>query len=382
MRPQSPRSNSTHPHSAKTVVLAGSGHAHLEVIKALSKEEIAAHRFVLISPSRQSYYSGLIPRFLAGDINASDVTIGSADFAEGKGIHFIQDWVQSINQTDRTVLLAGGAKERFDLLSLNVGGVPQKIPSESPINTIYLRPFDEFMSRWRKIREDDSSYENSRFVVVGGGAAAVEVATALRVRLNRNQAKNSEVHLISKGPRLCEGYSPNISALIRRSLFEFNIGVKLNEPVNEISLSHIRLSSGENLEFDYVFVVTPTGPSAITSSKIDATLRIAPNIFAVGDCATMFDRPELPRSGVIAVHQGRHLTQSLRNILAGQPPLGFSIRPKQLNILISGENSARLVWGKLSFEGSLALRMKNWIDDRYMKSFSSDEVSSNGPVPR
>lgn len=354
---------------SKTIILAGSGHAHLEVIKALSKEEIATHRFVLISPHRKTYYSGLIPRFIIGEIEASKLTINSADFAEAKGFRFIQDSIQSVNQEKNTVTLGGGGTEHFDLLSMNVGGTPKKIPTESPFNTIYLRPFDDFMSRWLEVQRICSACVSPRFVVVGGGAAAVEVATALRIRLNRNQARKSEVHLVSKGQRLCESYSEKISGSIQQSLLDFNVQVHLNEPVNEIFSKHIRLSRGEKLAFDSIFIVTPTEPSEITSAKIDSTLRISPNIFAVGDGTSMAGQPNLPRSGVTAVHQGRHLIQSIRNILSDQSPKDFTIQPRQLNILISGENSARLVWGAFSFEGKFPLRIKNWIDERYMKTF-------------
>jgi len=353
----------------KTVVLAGSGHAHLEVIKAFSNEEIAAHRFLLISPHRQTYYSGLIPRLITGEIDVSKLTIESANFAEAKGFYFLQDSVQAINYAENTVTLASGKMERFDLLSMNVGGTPKKIPSESPFNTIYLRPFDDFMPRWREVQRICSACVSPRFVVVGGGAAAVEVATALRIRLDRNQARKSEVHLVTKGRRLCEGYTEQISDSIQRSLLDFNVQVHLNEPVNEIFSKHIRLSRGEKLAFDSIFIVTPTEPSEITSAKIDSTLRVSPNIFAVGDGTSMAGQPNLPRSGVIAVHQGRHLIQSIRNILSGQSPKDFTIQPRQLNILISGENSARLVWGNFSFEGKLPLRIKNWIDERYMRKF-------------
>lgn len=357
----------------KTIVLIGSGHAHLEVIKELSKKEIAAHRFVLISPHRQTYYSGLIPRMIIGSTHAENVTINSADFAEAKGFQFIEDSIQSINEIEKTVSLSSGRVQAFDLLSINIGGTPKKIPSESPFNTIYLRPFDNFMQSWREVQRICSACVSPHFVVVGGGAAAVEVATALRVRLNINQARKSEVHLVSKSSRLCEGYSEKISASILQSLLDLHIHVYLNEPVNEILAKHIQLRSGEKINFDSIFVVIPTEPSQIIPSQIDSSLRISPHIFSVGDCTTMLGHADLPRSGVIAVHQGRHLVQSLRSLLKGNAPSDFTFRPNQLNILISGESSARLVWGNFSFEGYLPYLIKNWIDENYMKQFSQSD---------
>lgn len=355
----------------KTVILAGSGHAHLEVIKALSKKETTAHNFVLISPHRQTYYSGLIPRLITGEIEASDLTINSADFAEAKGLTFIQDSVQSVDQANNFISLASGRKLHFDLLSLNVGGTPKKLPTEAPFNTIYLRPFDEFMPKWREVQRICSACVSPKFVVVGGGAAAVEVATALRIRLNRNQARKSKVHLVSKSSRLCESYSQKTSSLILQSLLNFNVHVHLNESVNEIFLKYIKMANGEKLEFDSIFIVTPTEPSEIISTKTDSTLRVSSNIFAVGDATSMLDQPNLPRSGVMAVHQGRHLIKNIRNILNGHAATDFIIHEKQLNILITGDKSARLVWGGFSFEGSWPLQIKNWIDRRYMEKFTN-----------
>lgn len=353
----------------KTVVLVGSGHAHLEVIKALTREEIAKHRFFLISPSRQTYYSGLIPRLIAGEIDEKDLTINSADFAEAKGLRFIQDEAQSADQTTKTVSLRSGEKIHFDLLSVNVGGTATEIPSESPFNTIYLRPFDEFLPKWREIQRICSACVSPRFVVVGGGAAAVEVATALRIRLNKNQAKGSEVHLVSKGSRLCENYPPRISEQIKQSLLKNEIQVHFNEPVTHIFKDSIKISHNRSLEFDSIFVVIPTQPSKIFSGKVDSKLRLSSNIFAAGDGTEMTDHPHLPRSGVTAVHQGRHLVQNIRNALMGGELEDFKSKTRQLNILITGQNSARIVWGKFSLEGALPLRIKNWIDHRYVSTF-------------
>ncbi len=354
---------------SKTVVLIGGGHAHLEVLKALTTEEIARHRFILISPSRQTYYSGLIPRLIIGEIEDKNLTIKSADFAESKGFKFVQDEVQSVDQKNKSLTLKSGDKISFDLLSINVGGTPTLIPSEAPFNTVYLRPFDEFMPKWREIQRICSACVKPRFVVVGGGAAAVEVAAALRIRLNKNQAKNSEVHLVSKGTRLCENYTIKISEQIKQSLLKSGIKIHLNEPVSQIHQKTIKLRQGGDLEFDSIFIVTPTQSSEIFPGKVDSKLRLSPCIFAAGDGTEMADYPNLPRSGVIAVHQGRHLVHSLRNVLNDLEPSDLKIKNRQLNILITGENSARLVWGNFSFEGKWPLRIKNWIDQRYMSSF-------------
>ena len=351
----------------KTIILAGSGHAHLEILKALTKEETASNRFLLISPNPVTYYSGLIPRLIMGDVAIAGLTIESARYATEKGVQFIQDSLRSFDANTKEVTLESGRVEKFDILSLNTGAPPQETPSLSPFNTIYLKPFATFIEKWREVQRICSACTNPRFIVVGGGAAAVEVATALRVRLDRNQARRSEVHLVTKGARVCENYSENISAAIHRSLLSNRIDVHLNEPVSSIDDKFIVLQNGKPLEFDSIFIATPN--IATPARRVDAYLRLTPDIFAAGDSATLDGYPDLPKSGVIAVHQGRYLAETLRKILHDESPKPFRPTIHQLNILVSSAQSARLIWGNWSVEGKAALRLKNYIDRRYMQSF-------------
>lgn len=353
----------------KIVILAGSGHANLEIVKSLDSEEIAKHRFILISPHRRTYYSGLIPSFLAREIDEKSLIIDSAEFAESKGIQFIQGEVQAVDQIGNTVTLKSGGKLKFDLLSLNIGGTPIKIPSDDCFKTLHLRPFDEFLPKWQGLQRIFNTSLSPRFVVVGGGAAAVEVAAALRVRLNKNQTKVGEVHLVSRGSRLCENYSRKISKKIEQSLLRQGIKIHLNEPVNQIYQDYIKLNQFGELDFDSIFIVTPNQSSNFLANKVDSKLRISSNVFAAGDATEMLDHPRLPRSGVVAVSQGRHLADSIRRILKNSEPVDFKISDRQINILITGKLSAVFVWGKFSFEGRWPYILKKWIDRRYMKGF-------------
>lgn len=351
------------------ILLIGSGHAHLEVINGLTKSETEKHQFILVSPFSETYYSGLIPRLLTGEIEPQDLTILSADYAKSKGLLFIQDSLASVDQIQKNVTLKSGQILTYDILSINIGGTPIVIPTEAPFQTINLRPFDQFLPRWKEVQKICSKCLNPTFVVIGGGSAAVEIATALRIRLNKNQAFKSEIHLITQSSRLCVNYKEKISKAIHKNLVEMKIQVHFDEKVDLIHSKYILLKNNAQLKFDLVFVVTSTKPSNLLNDQSDSTLRISPFVFAVGDAIQMKNEPQLPRSGVIAIQQGRHLLESLRRILNGQKPLSFKIKSKQINILISKENSARLIWGPLHFEGALALKIKNWIDQNYIKKF-------------
>lgn len=358
----------------KKVLLLGSGHSHLEILKILSKDEMSKNQFVMISPERESHYTGLIPRLIAGDFTAEDLTIPSADYAEAKGFDFIKDTAVAIDEVQKIVILASGRKISFDLLSINVGGIQRR---ENQINSelsLYLRPFAEFLKNWQKLQQNLKSQKQLSFVVLGGGAAAVEVATALQIWLSKlylqaNDQSPFEIHVVAKGTRLCPNYEKNISQALEKNLQGMGIQVHLNQEILSSSPHKIYLKENLVLPVDQVFLATPTIPAQLAFGKADKTLQLSPCIFAAGDCVLMEDFPELPRSGVIAVHQGRHLAINLQRVLAGKETLKYTPAVHQLNILICGPKTALAVWGKWSYQGYLPWLLKKWIDERYMRSF-------------
>jgi NADH dehydrogenase FAD-containing subunit len=365
----------------KTIILIGSGHAHLEVLKGLTTIETKKNKFILISPDELTFYSGLIPRYIIGEVNDADISIKSAEYAVLKGVNYIQGKVKSVDVSTKQVTLENETIFQFDMASINIGGMPIQIPTQSPYKTISIRPFNAFIKTWREVQRECSRCTNPIFVVIGGGAAAVEVATALKIRLLRNQAPKATVHIVTKGKRICENYSECISKDILNSLTELGVIVHLNENVEQIFEHHLLLKDGVKLKFDSIFPVLPNAPPHIhykgreilkDSSGfplVDNNLQIAPNIFALGDCSTM-KLHSMPKSGVIAVHQGRHLLKSIRAVVNNKDPIIFHPPKNQLNILITGDSKARLVWGKFTAENNFIYSFKKWIDLKYIKSFN------------
>jgi selenide,water dikinase len=364
----------------KKIILLGAGHANLEVLKALNTEETAENKFVLISPTQSIQYSGMIPRLIMGEIQPSQLSVAVKDFAEKKGVEFVQGRASQIDLTMKQVKLEDGQKLNFDVLSINIGGSPGKIETQCPHNTVYLKPFTEFFEKWHSIQGLCSSCRKIAFVIVGGGAAAVEIAIALKLRLMRNNAKSSTVHLVTRGNRICQSYKEPISAELLKSILALGIKVHFNEDIESIPDKYLTLKNGEKIKFDYIFVSTPNQPAILDiqpkpkqdSSGFylsDKKLQLAPLVFIAGDCANINGISNLPKSGVIAVHEGRMLVKNIRSGLSEGELLEFDASSKTLNILVDGESSARLIWGDATFSGKIAMKIKNWIDNKYMKKF-------------
>lgn len=364
--------------------MLGAGHANLEVLQALHPDEIMKNKVVLISPAPLTQYSGMIPRLIMGEIQPNQLSIEVKVFAERKGVEFIEGRAVKIDLKAKTASLVDGRIMTFDILSINIGGTPKKIETQCPHNTVYLRPFSDFFQKWHYIQGLCSSCRNLSFVIVGGGAAAVETAIALKVRLIRNNSKSNPVHLITRGNRLCDSYTNEISASLLKSVQSLGIMVHFNEDVDSIPDRYLILKSGEKIQFDYIFVSTPNHPATLEIQPTpvrdsggfflsDKKLQLMRTVFISGDCSNIENISNLPKSGVIAVHEGKLLVKSIRSVLEGQEPLEFVPSSKTLNIVVDGNNSARLIWGQHSFSGKFAMKIKNWLDNKYMKKFRKDD---------
>jgi len=99
------------------------------------------------------------------------------------------------------------------------------------------------------------------------------------------------------------------------------------------------------------------------------------DLFAVGDCGTLVDFPQTPKAGVYAVRQGPVLTHNLRAALAGDPLSEYTPQSDFLTLLNLGDGTALGAKKGLAFQGAWVMKLKDWIDRRFMRRF---QIGSDG----
>ena len=375
-------------HFMKKIIFVGAGHANLEIIKSLSSNHGRDATYTLISPEKRTYYSGLIPRFVLGELQNKDLAIDLERLCKLNKLTFVQAMVLKIDPDKKILLASDGTAFEFDYLFLNIGGAPTKLATdpESESRSVYVKPIPSFIEKWREIQRECSSCRELSFAVVGGGAASIEVATALNLRLRKNGANRSRVHLFTRDMALAKNYESKISLSLLRSLQQAGIEVHFDHEVVETKKRHLIFRCEKSpFRYDYLFPILPMKslptidlPNIQKDTSgfvvVDTFLRTHPNIFAAGDCTTFGPNKLLPRSGVTAVQQGRLMASNLRHHLGEKSDLRPYIPPKaQLNILMSGPDSAHAIFGRHYISGKMALLLKNFIDSNYMKSFNLEK---------
>ncbi len=315
------------------LVLAGGGHAHAIALRAFASRGLPGN-ITVVAPQAQVLYSGMLPGVAAGHYRIDECTIDFAALARAAGAEFVEDAVAGLDAAGRALQLASGRSLSYDALSLNVGS-----EVDAPPGALAVKPFGPFL---------DAVRHAPRVAVVGAGAAGVEIAMALRHR-------GAEVTLSTdRFP-----FEGRLAQRIRSALARVGVELRIGTPGDGVHVWATGARAHPWLKRSGL--ETDAGGFVL----VDRTLRSLshPEIFAVGDCATLRNAPH-PKSGVFSVRHGRVLAENL----AGGRRV-YTPQARQLALFTCGGRYAIANWGPLSAEGAWAWRWKDRIDRRWIAGF-------------
>ena len=166
----------------KDLVLVGAGHSHIEVIKYLGKLKLNGLRITLISKNPYCTYSGMVPGYIEGQYNWSEINIDVVRLAFKNNIRLILNEVVKISGKDRVVYLKNNSIVEYDILSINIGIESNKNNIEGAEKFAYaLKPISEIDN----IISSITLSKQNKVAIIGAGAAGVEVALALNEKFQK-----------------------------------------------------------------------------------------------------------------------------------------------------------------------------------------------------
>jgi NADH dehydrogenase FAD-containing subunit len=307
----------------KKVLLLGAGHAQLSVLEALATSRLAGGDVLLVTPHPRQFYSGMVPGLIAGRFAEDDCAIDVMAMARHAGVHFRLGQAVALDAAAREVTLADGERIGYDVLSINTGPVQDRERiAGAREHALFVRPIENFIALWpatRTLAEE----RPLAVVLIGGGAAGVEMALAVRAALGAR----AEISLVAEGGLLA-AYPERVRERAARACKRMRVQV-LPGRVSAIEQRHVVVGGSMRLVCDVPIVVTGSdAPAWLAASglaldergfvRVGATLQSAShaNVLAAGDVIVRDDAPH-PRSGVYAVRAGPVLATNLRAIVAG-----------------------------------------------------------------
>jgi selenide,water dikinase len=178
--------------------------------------------------------------------------------------------------------------------------------------------------------------------------------------------------------------------LVLAELDRRGVSVTTGSAVNRITTDAIILDDDTAIDADLVIWATGATPPKLLSQldlaldergfiATDKTLQStsAPGVFAVGDTGTILDA-SLPKAGVYAVRQGPVLWENIHRCLDGLPLEQYQPQQSFLKLINLGDGRAIGQWKKFPFSGRWVMRLKDWIDTRFMEKYQVETMTAEG----
>ena len=368
------------PAQRQLLVLAGGGHSHaLLLLRWIMRPRLRppATAVFLVNRVSTALYSGMLPGLVAGLYSRDDCAIDLRALCRRAGVRFIQAEITGVDPQNRLLQLQGRPALRFDRLSLDVGCQtrwPASTAGQPPAPQA-VKPLEPFLA-WLEQRLQPA--EPTPLAIRGGGAAAVELALALRARglspslllrsgalhLGSAAANRAGEHLLAAAEIPLIRHAPDQAAA--------ELACTGSEAPGWLAASGLP--------------VDPASGRVLTEPSL--AVQGLPHLFACGDCALIATDPR-PPSGVWAVRAAPVLADNLRRSLAepGRPLRRW--RPQRWALQLLGDGAWRgagqpqalALFGPWCFGPSRWLwRWKDRIDRRFMARFQPAPMAAAEPM--
>lgn len=354
------------------LVLLGAGHAHLVALKLWMQRGYQAPKgSMLVSPGSRAWYSGMMPGLIAGRFDAADCAIDLQPLCEATGLQLIESSVAAVSAAPRQVMLTSGQRLAYQVLSVNTGSQPPAPRSDGSIDMVPAKPFPVFYARWQAWLQNPPR----RLVVLGGGAAAFELALALKKSLS-----GTDVLLVCAAD-LLSGYARGLQKRAQSLLQQRGIGLQQNIRVSSLASGFICDGERRVCEADALVLATGAAPlpwygdSGLSINR-QGFLRVTnalhsvddPSVYVSGDACSLEGNQ---RSGVFAVRHGPILAHNLPAALSGTSLVDYVPQKQALALLATADGGALLGYGRFSAGSALARpllgRWKDSLDLGFMR---------------
>lgn len=390
------------------VVIVGGGFGGLYAARRLAKAPV---KVTLIDKRNFHVFQPLLYQVATGGLSPSNISSPLRSLLKHqKNTAVLMAEVTDIDPKQQIVKLQSG-EIKYDSLILATGATPKYFGNQEWAKQAPgLKTVEDAIEIRRKVflafeSAEKETNEAKRqawltFILVGGGAAGVELAGAL-AELTRSTLKedfrqinpaSAKIILVQSSTRILKNYPPELSAKALAKLTSLGVEVKTQTRVTNISpfdvtLSHDNITETVNSR-NVLWTAGMKGSSIgsmianSTNTKLDRMGRIMvtpqfhlaeyPNIFAIGDLAHYshhHDRP-LPAVAPAAMQGGQYVANSIVNRLKNRETKPFHYL-NWGNLAVIGKHAAVIDFGWLKLSGILAWLIWKFIHVFYLLEFDN-----------
>jgi selenide,water dikinase len=330
---------------------------------------------VLIDPNPALPYTGMVPGYIAGVYDRSDILIDLVSLCARATATFTRARGVAIDTRSRLVHCNDGSAVGYDVLSIDIGSTLDTAVPGVVEHALCVRPLWRFVSEW-----PPRMVSCQNLVVVGAGAAGIELALAVH-GYGYARGKSPSITVVGDAPSIAPALAPRARIRLRHACESRGIRLELGARLAGVTPRSVRLDSGATLAAHTVLWATGPAPHGWLRETgleldergylaVDDCLRVGgrPDVYAAGDVASIVGYTR-PKAGVYAVREAPVLAENLERALRGERPRRYV--PQRLALALIGTADCRAVgaYGPLSVEGEWVWRWKDAIDRKFVQRY-------------
>lgn len=344
---------------------------------------ISKVRLTLISDTRLTPYSGMLPGYISGHYTQAQTHIDLNKLAQAGNVRFIHGRVTGLDVDRKCIQVHNHPDIAYDKVSINVGSTPNLTVPGAKEFAVGVKPISQLTAIWANLLAHDYQGNIPHWAVVGAGAAGVEIALAIAQRFSA-QRKPIQLSLVQAGSALLANYQTGVQTRVHKALKDYNVTLVNDFRVARVEQHQLVASDNQTLVMDKsIWCTAATAPiwpkqaGLATDHQgfiaVNAYLQSTshPDVFASGDVANMTHAPR-PKAGVYAVRSAPFLVNNLRAVFQQRKFSKAKLQSNFLSLISLGDQTAVGQKMGLSFSGKWVWRWKDHIDLTFMNLFQQD----------
>jgi NADH:ubiquinone reductase (H+-translocating) len=332
----------------------------------------------------------MVPGIVSSDIDARNVAQPLRRSLITSGASFRRAKVTGVDPERKVIKADSGIEFQYDQLVISLGGMPNffGIPGVAE-HSMTMRGVEDaervrnrVIERFEEVSliRDEVPDSKLTFVVIGGGATGVEVASEIHTLVHEHLAPDYpnidpyrvKIYLLEALPNILLELDPALRRAARTRLANERIEVMVNAMAEEITEDCVKLKGGRQISTENVIWTAGNRPNQTvqdfglpfderTGIKVDLTLRVdgQSDIWAIGDCAAVQDvRQEegkiVPPTAQAAIQEGHVAARNVIKTIDGESGLEeFEYKPLGQLVELGSDFAVNEVMG-VRFTGAVA----------------------------
>jgi NADH dehydrogenase len=292
------------------ILIIGAGFGGLSAASRLCKSRVG-FEVALIDKKQTSDFLPMLPDCIGRQINPEFLTYKIKDMARKLGFNFISEEVSTIDLEKKEILTESRILE-YDYLIIASGSETNFYGN----NNIKQHAFTlDDAGDVKKIINALKQNEFDNFIIGGGGYTGIEVATNVRLYLDKIK-RNGRIIIIERAPTILGPLPEWMKKYVIDNLKNLNIEIFVNSTIDKIERDKVYLSEGRTLNNAFVIWAAGVKTAGFIQNlkvdknpqgriKVDEYLRLNDNCFVVGDAAIFSYKNSFLRMAVqFAITQG------------------------------------------------------------------------------